>query len=163
MKKQKSQVGISRKTTIADAQKAKAIVRQIVAEIDGGASALECMEQETKYASQITTYRINTENHTCEEIRRECNLKRVSPLTVSVEIQDDKILIEVNYLAEGWMNDKEILAKMTTFARWENDWYIWEHAAENGNPEAPYGRIYISEMYRETTSGPYNRRRRYVY
>ncbi len=146
MKKQKSQVGISRKTTIADAQKAKAIVRQIVAEIDGGASALECMEQETKYASQITTYRINTENHTCEEIRRECNLKRVSPLTVSVEIQDDKILIEVNYLAEGWMNDKEILAKMTTFARWENDWYIWEHAAENGNPEAPYGRIYISEM-----------------
>ncbi len=146
MKKQKSQVGISRKTTIADAQKAKAIVRQIVAEIDGGASALECMEQETKYASQITTYRINTENHTCEEIRRECNLKRVSPLTVSVEIQDDKILIEVNYLAEGWMNDKEILAKMTLYARWENDWYVWEHAAENGNPEAPYGRIYISEM-----------------
>jgi hypothetical protein len=146
VKKQKSQVGISRKTTIADAQKAKAIVRQIVAEIDGGASALECMEQETKYASQITTYRINTENHTCEEIRRECNLKRVSPLTVSVEIQDDKILIEVNYLAEGWMNDKEILAKMTLYARWENDWYVWEHAAENGNPEAPYGRIYISEM-----------------
>ena len=146
MKKQKSQVGISRKTTIADAQKAKAIVRQIVAEIDGGASALECMEHETEYASQITTYRINTENHTCEEIHRECNLKRVSPLTVSVEIQDDKVLIEVNYLAEGWMNDKEILAKITIFARWENDWYIWEHAAENGNPEAPYGRIYISEM-----------------
>ena len=146
MKKQKSQVGISPKNTIANAQEAKAIARQIAAEIDGGASALECMEQETKYANQITTYRINTENHTCEEIRRECNLKRVSPLTVSVEIQDDKVLIEVNYLAEGWMNDKEILAKMTIFARWENDWYIWEHAAENGNLEAPYGRIYISEI-----------------
>ena len=146
MKKQKSQVGISRKTTIADAQKAKAIVRQIVAEIDGGASALECMEQEAKYASQITTYRINTENHTCEEIRRECNLKRVSPLTVLVEIQDDNVLIEVTYLAEGWMDRKEILAKMTLYARWENDWYVWEHAAENGNPEAPYGRIYISEI-----------------
>ncbi len=146
MKKQKSQVGISPKNTIADAQKAKAIVRQIVAEIDGGASALECMEQETKYASQITTYRINTENHTCEEIRRECNLKRVSPLTVSVEVQYGKVLIEVTYLAEGWMDRKEILAKMTIFARWENDWYIWEHAAENGNQEAPYGRIYISEI-----------------
>ena len=145
MKKQKSQVGISPKNTIENAQEAKAIARQIAAEIDGGASALECMEQDTKYASQITTYRINTENHTCEEIRRECNLKRVSPLTVSVEIQDGKVLIEVNYLAEGWMNETEILAKMTIFARWENDWYVWEHAAENGNPEAPYGRIYISE------------------
>jgi len=146
MKKQKSQVGISPKNTIANAQEAKAIARQIVAEIDGSASALECMEQDTKYASQITTYRINTENHTCEEILRECNIKRVSPLTVSVEIQDGKVLIEVNYLAEGWMNETEILAKMTIFARWENDWYVWEHAAENGNPEAPYGRIYISEM-----------------
>ena len=146
MKKKKSQVGISPKTTIANAQEAKAIARQIVAEIDGGASALECMEHETEYASQITTYRINTENHTCEEILRECNIKRVSPLTVSVEIQDGKVLIEVNYLAEGWMNETEIFAKMTIFARWENDWYVWEHAAENGNPEAPYGRIYISEM-----------------
>ena len=63
-----------------------------------------------------------------------------------MEIQDGKVLIEVNYLAEGWMNETEILAKMTIFARWENDWYIWEHAAENGNPEAPYGRIYVSEM-----------------
>ena len=146
MKKQKSQVGISPKNTIANAQEAKAIARQIAAEIDGGASALECMEQETEYADQITTYRINTETHTCEEIRRGCNIKRVNPLTVSVEIQEGKDLIEVNYLAEGWMNDKEILAKMTLYARWENDWYVWEHAAENGNPEAPYGRIYISEM-----------------
>ena len=146
MRKQKSKVGISPKNTIANAQEARAIAKQIVAEIDGGASALECMEQETKYAYQITTYRINTENHTCEEILRECNIKRVSSLTVSVEIQDGKVLIEVNYLAEGWMNETEILAKMTIFARWENDWYVWEHAAENGNPEAPYGRIYISEM-----------------
>ena len=44
------------------------------------------------------------------------------------------------------MDRKEILAKMTLYARWENDWYVWEHAAENGNPEAPYGKIYISEM-----------------
>ena len=146
MKKQKSQVGISPKNTIANAQEAKAIARQIAAEIDGGASALECMEQETEYADQITTYRINTETHTCEEIRRGCNIKRVNPLTVSVEIQEGKDLIEVNYLAEGWMDRKEILAKMTVFARWDDDWYIWEHAAENGNLEAPYGRIYISEL-----------------
>ena len=146
MKKQKSQVGISPKNTIANAQEAKAIAWQIAAEIDDGASALECMEHETEYADQITTYLINTETHTCEEIRRDCHIKRVSPLTVSVEIQESKVLIEVNYLAEGWMNDKEIMAKMTLYARWENDWYVWEHAAENGNPEAPYGRIYISEM-----------------
>ena len=75
-----------------------------------------------------------------------CNIKRVSPLTVSVEIQDGKVLIEVNYLAEGWKDRKEILAKMTLYARWEKDWYVWEHAAENGNPEAPHGKIYISEM-----------------
>ena len=144
MKKQKSLVGISPKNTIANAQEAKLIARQIVAKIDGGASALECMEQDTKYAGQITSYRINTETHDCKIIHRECNIRRVSPLTVSVEIQDGKVLIEENYLAEGWMNETEILAKMTIFARWENDWYVWEHAAENGNPEAPYCRIYIS-------------------
>ena len=146
MKKQKSLVGISRKNTIANAQEAKLIARQIVAKIDGGTSTLECMEQDTKYAGQITTYRINPETRDCEEIHRECNIRRISPLTVTVEIQEDKILIEVNYLAEGWMDRKEILAKMTIFARWENDWYVWEHAAENSNPEAPYGKIYISEM-----------------
>ena len=103
------------------------------------------MEQDTKYAGQITTYRINPETRDCEEIHRECNIRRISPLTVSVEIQEDKILIEVNYFAEGCLDCKQILAKMTIFARWENDWYVWEHAAENGNLEAPYGRIYISE------------------
>ena len=51
MRKQKSKVGISPKNTIANAQEAKAIAKQIVAEIDGGASALECMEQETKYGA----------------------------------------------------------------------------------------------------------------
>ena len=145
MKNQESQVGISPKNTIANAQEAKSIVRQIVAKIDGGASALECMEQDTKYAGQITTYRINPETRDCEEIHRECNIRRVSPLTVTVEIQEDKILIEVNYFAEGCLDCKQILAKMTVFARWDDDWYIWEHAAENGNLEAPYGRIYISE------------------
>ena len=145
MKKQKSQVGICRKNTIANAQEAKLIARQIVAKIDGGSSALECMEQDTKYAGQITTYRINPETRDCEEIHRECNIRRVSPLTVSVEIQEDKTLIEVNYFAAGCLDCKQILAKMTVYARWENDWYIWEHSAENGNLEAPYGRIYISE------------------
>ncbi len=145
MKNQKSQVGISRKNTIANAQEAKSIARQIVTKIDGGASALECMEQDTKYAGQITTYRINPETRDCEEIHRECNIRRVSPLTVSVEIQEDKILIEVNYFAEGCLDCKQILAKMTVYARWDDDWYVWEHAAENGNLEAPYGRIYISE------------------
>ena len=145
MKKQKSQVGISRKNTIANAQEAKLIARQIVAKIDGGSSALECMEQDTKYAGQITTYRINPETRDCEEIHRECNIRRVSPLTVSVEIQEDKTLIEVNYFVEGCLDSKQILAKMTVYARWDDDWYVWEHAAENGNLEAPYGRIYISE------------------
>ena len=144
--KSRQQVGISPKNAIADAREAKAIAKQIAAEIDGGASALECMEQDTKYAYQITTYSINPETRNCEDILRECNIKRVSPLTVTVEVQYGKVLIEVNYLAEGWMDRKEILAKMTLYARWENDWYIWEHAAENGNPEAPYGKIYISEM-----------------
>ena len=146
MKKQKSQVGISRKNTIANAQEAKSIVRQIIAKIDGGTSALECMEQDTKYAGQITTYRINPETRDFEEIHRECNIRRVSPLTVSVEIQEDKILIEVNYFAEGCLDSKQILAKMNVYARWEDNWYVWEHAAENGNLEAPYGRIYISEL-----------------
>ena len=146
MKKQKSQVGISRKNTIANAQEAKLIARQIVAKIDGGASALECMEQDTKYAGQLTSYRINPETRDFEEIHRECNIRRVSPLTVSVEIQENKIIIEVNYFAEGCMGSNQILAKMTVFARWEDDWYVWEHAAKNGNLEAPYGRIYISEL-----------------
>ena len=146
MKNQESQVGISPKNTIANAQEAKLIARQIVAKIDGGTSALECMEQDTKYAGQITTYRINPETRDFEEIHRECNIRRISPLTVTVEIQEDKILIEVNYFAEGCLDGKQILAKMNVYARWEDNWYVWEHAAENGNLEAPYGRIYISEL-----------------
>ena len=47
MKKQKSLVGISPKNTIANAQEAKLIARQIVAKIDGGTSILEYMEHET--------------------------------------------------------------------------------------------------------------------
>ena len=93
MKKQKSQVGISRKNTIENAQEAKSIARQIVAKIDGGASALECMEQDTKYAGQLTSYRINPETRDFEEIHRECNIRRVSPLTVSVEIHQDGYLL----------------------------------------------------------------------
>ena len=59
---------------------------------------------------------------------------------------EDKILIEVNYFAEGCLDSKQILAKMNVYARWEDNWYVWEHATENGNLEAPYGRIYISEL-----------------
>ena len=146
MKKQKSQVGISRKNTIEDAQEAKAIARQIIAKIDGGASALECMEQDTEYSEQMASYRINPETRSCEVIRRKCNIKRISPLKVFVEIRDGKASIEVSYFAESWYGGREILAKMTIMAKWENDWYVWEHAAENGKPELPYGKVYISEI-----------------
>ena len=89
---------------------------------------------------------INPETRNCEDVFRECNIKRVSPLTVTVEVQYGKVLIEVTYLAEGWMDRKEILAKMTLYARWENDWYVWDKTNPNGSPEAPYAKIYLSEL-----------------
>ena len=64
-----------------------------------------------EYAEQITTYRINPETRNCEEIRRECNIKRISPLTVEVEIQDGRILIKVDYFAEGWLEISPGLGK----------------------------------------------------
>lgn len=146
MKKQKSRVGISPKNTIAKAQEAKAIAKQIVAEIDGGASALECMELETEAGWQVTTCRVNPITRNCESVKRECNIKRITPLTVTVEIRYEKANIEVSYLADGWIDGKEFLAKVTAFATWENGWYVWENAAENGKPEAPYAQIYLSEI-----------------
>ena len=100
--KSRQQVGISPKNAIADAREAKAIAKQIAADIDGSASALEWMEHETEYADQITNYRINTETRNCEDVLRECDLKRGSPLTDSEEVPYGKVLIGVNYLAEGW-------------------------------------------------------------
>ncbi len=146
MKKQKSQVGISPKNTIADAQQAKAIVKAISTAADGNASALECMELETETGWQVTTCRINPVTRNCESVKRECNIKRITPLTVTVEIRYEKANIEVSYLAEGWIDGKEFLTKVTAYATWENGWYVWENAADTGKPEAPYAQIYVSEL-----------------
>jgi len=146
MKKQKSQVGISQKNTIADAQLAKAVARRIATGMDGGASALECMELETESGWQVTTCQVNPVTRNCETVIRECNIQRTSPLTVTVEIRYDKVNIEARYLAEGWIDGKEFLAKVTAYGRWENDWYVWDKTNPNGSPEAPYAKIYISEL-----------------
>jgi len=146
MKKQKSTVKVSQKNTIADAQQAKAIAKAIATGSDCNASALECMELETEAGWQITTCRVNPITRNCETVKRECNIKRITPLTVTVEIRYGKVNIEASYLAEGWIDGKEFLAKVTAYGRWENDWYVWENAADNGTPEAPYAQVYVSEL-----------------
>ena len=134
-----AQVEISSETTVAGAKIAKEAVKAIKKEVNGSFSALECMELETESTYQVTTYR----DHVTSV--RACNLKRITPLRLTVSVQYTTPHLEISWLAEGVINCKSCIAKITTYATWRDGWYMWHNCEDTGVPKAPYAEVFIKE------------------
>ena len=136
--KKNFQITIYPMTGKKDIKEAKAVVKALKAEPNGTSSALECMELETDRSYQVTTYR----DHIASI--RPCNLKRITPLQIEVSVQSITHL-KISWLAEGMIDGKCCLAKITTYATWQNGWYIWDDCEDTGVPKAPYAEVFIKE------------------
>ena len=134
-----SQVGISPETTLAGVKIAREAVKAIKKEVNGTSSALECMELETESTYRVTTY------HDHVTSIRACNLKRVTPLQIKVSVQYTTPHLEISWLTEGVIDGKCCLAKITTYATWQDGWYMWHNCGDNGTPKAPYAEVFIKE------------------
>ena len=134
-----AQVEISSETTLAGVKIAKEAVKAIKKEVNGSSSALECMELETESTYQVTTYR----DHVTSV--RACNLKRITPLSLTVSVLYTTPHLEISWLAEGMINGKSCIAKITTDATWQDGWYIWDDCKETGVLKAPYAEVFIKE------------------
>ena len=134
-----AQVEISSETTLAGVKVAKEAVKAIKKEVNGSDSALECMELETESTYQVTTYRDHIKSI------RACNLKRITPLNIKVSVQYITPNLEISWLAEGSIDGKCCLAKITTYATWQDDWYVWDDCGDNGASKAPYAEVFIKE------------------
>ena len=132
-------VGISPETTLAGVEIAKEAVKAIKKSVDGSDSALECMELETESTYQVTTY--------CNNVTsvRDCNLKRITPLNIKVSVQFSTPHLEISWLTEGVIDGKCCLAKITTYATWQDGWYKWFYVEDDGTPKAPYAEVFIKE------------------
>ena len=134
-----TQVGISPETTLAGVKIAKEAVKAIKKEVNGSSSALECMELETESTYQVTTYRDHVTS------MRACNLKRITPLNIKVSVQFITPHLEISWLAEGVIDDKSCIAKISAYATWQDGWYMWHNCGDNGVPKAPYAEVFIAE------------------
>ena len=134
-----AQVEVDSSIAMTDVKIAKEAVKAIKKEVNGSSSALECMELETESTYQVTTYR----NHVTSI--RACNLKRITPLSLKVSVQYTTPHLEISWLTEGVIDGKCCLAKITTYAIWQDGWYMWHNCGDNGAPKAPYAEIFIQE------------------
>ena len=134
-----AQIEISSETTLAGVKIAKSVVKAIKKEVNGSNSALECMELETESTYQVTTYRDHINSI------RACNLKRITPLQVEVFVQSITPHLKISWLTEGVIDGKCCLAKITTYATWQDGWYKWYNCEDNGAPKAPYAEVFIKE------------------
>ena len=134
-----AQVEISSETTLAGVKIAKEAVKAIKKEVNGSSSALECMELETESTYQVTTYRDHITSI------RACNLKRITPLSIKVSVQYTTPHLEISWLTEGVIDGKCCLAKITTYATWQDGWYMWHNCGDNGATKAPYAEVFIQE------------------
>ena len=124
---------------MTDVKIAKAVVKALKTEPNGTSSALECMELETESTYQVTTY------HDHVTSIRACNLKRITPLNIKVGVQFITPHLEISWLTEGVIDGKRCLAKITTYATWQDDWYVWDDCEDTGAPKAPYAEVFIQE------------------
>ena len=134
-----AQVEISSETTLAGVKIAKEAVKDSKKAIKDGNSALECMELETESTYQVTTYRDHITSI------RACNLKRITPLSIKVSVQYTTPHLEISWLTEGVIDGKCCLAKITTYATWQDGWYMWHNCGDNGATKAPYAEVFIQE------------------
>ena len=134
-----AQVEISSETTLAGVKIAKEAVKDIKKAVKDGNSALECMELETESTYQVTTY------HDHVTSIRACNLKRITPLNIKVSVQYTTPHLEISWLTEGVIDGKCCLAKITTYATWQDGWYKWFYVEDDGTSKAPYAEVFIKE------------------
>ena len=127
-----AQIEVDSRMAMTDVKIAKEAVKAIKKEVNGSSSALECMELETESTYKVTTYR----DHITSV--RDCNLKRITPLSLKVSVQYTTPHLEISWLAEGMIDCKSCIAKITTYATWENGWYIWD--------DCPYAEVFIKEQ-----------------
>ena len=137
--KKNFQITIDPMTDKKDIKEAKSVVKALKTEPNGTSSALECMGLETEVLYQVTTYRSNVASI------RPCDLRRITPLSIKVSVQFTLPHLEVSWLTEGMIDGKCCLAKITTYATWENGWYMWYNYGDNGAPKAPYAEVFIKE------------------
>ena len=135
-----AQVSVSPETTLSGVKIAKEAVKAIKNPVNGNASALECMELETESTYQVTTYR----DHVTSV--RACNLKRITPLQIEVSVPMITPLLKVSWLTEGVIDGKCCLAKITTYATWQDGWYKWFYTEDDGTSKAPYAEVFIKEQ-----------------
>ena len=135
----RAQIEVDSRMAMADVKKAKEAVKALKTEPNGTSSALECMELETESTYQVTTYR----DHIASV--RDCNLKRITPLQIEVSVQSIAPHLEISWLTEGVIDGKCCLAKITTYATWQDGWYVWDDCSDNGTPKAPYAEVFIKE------------------
>ena len=134
-----AQVEISSETTLAGVKIAREVAKAIKKAVNGSDSALECMGLETESTYQVTTYR----DHVASI--RACDLKRITPLSIKVSVQFITPHLEISWLAEGMIDCKSCIAKISAYATWENGWYIWDDCEDTGVPKAPYAEVFIKE------------------
>ena len=134
-----SQVIIRKDTPMAFAKDAKKIVKDIKRKVDGNDSAFDCMELETESVYQVTTYRNRVQKI------HDCYFRRITPLQIEVEVQYGTAYLTVSWIAEGIINDKPGMAKITAHATYQDGWYVWDDCEDNGTPKAPYAEVYSRE------------------
>ena len=138
-------------TAKKDIKEAKEVVRELK-KSNGTSCAFECMELETYDVHHVTTYskkdgelkRIKRPSD-LQYLKRPCNLRRTTPLQIEVKVMCGRTTLEVSWYAEGSIDDKPCFAEITTLAIWENGWYKWFDAEDDGTPAAPLATIYINE------------------
>ena len=94
---------------------------------------------------KVTTY--SKKSGELKRIKRWCELRRVTPLQIEVKVQYGRATLEVSWYAAGSIDDKPCYAEITALANWENGWYKWFDAGDDGTLAAPLATIYINEDY----------------
>ena len=143
--KKNFQITIYSMTDKKDIKEARAVVKDLKKPLDDGSSALECMELETYDVYHVTTY--SKKSGELKRLKRPCNLRRATPLQIEVKVMCGRTTLEVSWYAEGSIDDKPCFAEITALATWDNGWYKWFNAEDDGTPAAPLATIYINEEY----------------
>ena len=132
-------------TAKKDIKEAKAVVKALKTEPNSTSSAFECMGLDTFNLYYVTTY--SKKSGDLKLLKRPCDLKRVTPLQIEVKVQYGMTILEVSWNASGVIDDKPCYAEICTLATWENGWYKWFNAEDDGTSKAPFATIYIKEEY----------------
>ena len=138
-------IEIDSRTTVIDSEKAKEVVKAIRKTMNGTSSALKCMERETEHVHQVSTWCQKSSTCKLEYSKRNCSMKRITPLKILISVRETKTYLKISWIAEGMIEGKRCFAEITADATWEKDRYAW-YEFDSGCPKAPHAKIFISEV-----------------